>query len=161
MRERGLAALVDLVREGLAIEIGFGSHSLEALLWVAETVEGSVYTPGSLVRTERGLAFSLSNPPLRMGAFHALRAFVGGAPVAASSVSVREGPGRPWRSAASLSEAEPLAIRPGQSTEIALEPWTDPGPGRLTVRLELESVAIPPLVWVEFADEVRTPESVR
>jgi len=161
MRERGLAALVDLVREGLAIEIGFGSHSLEALLWVAETIEGSVYAPGSLVRTGRGLAFSLSNPPLRMGAFGALRAFVDGRPVAPTTVSVREGPGLPWRGTTSLSEEAPLSIRPGQRTEVAIEPWSGPSSGRLTVRLEFESVAIPPLVWFEFTDQLGSPEQAK
>jgi len=157
MRERGVGALLSLLRQGLALEIGFGTRSVEALLWVAETVEEAVYAPGSMVRTERGVRFELSNPPLRAGAFGAVRAWVDGTPVDPRAVSVREGAGTPWRAAASISQREPLALRPGQAAEVRLEPVTAPGPGRLTVRLELESVAIPPLVWLEFSDEVREP----
>jgi hypothetical protein len=155
MRELRLGAIVSLLRQGLELEIGFGTRSVEALVWIAEAVEESVYAAGSLVRTATGLQFRLSNPPLRLGAFRELRLIVDGRPVAPERLRFRRSAGGAWRTAASLSEAEPLVLLPGEPTEIAADGVEPRIGGRAELRLELSSVAIPPRVWVEFSDEVR------
>jgi hypothetical protein len=155
MRGGGLGSVVSLVRQGLALEIGFGTHSVEALLWVAETVEEAVYAPGALVLADGVLSFRLTNPPLRVGAFSALRLAVDGRPAAPTQLRFRPGPGSPWRIAASLSRQAPLELVPGRATEFAVDGVGEIPSRRATLRLEFESVAIPPLVWVEFTDEVR------
>lgn len=155
MPSHRLGSILSLVRQGLALEIGFGTHSLEALIWIAESVEQSVYTPGSLVATADGLAFSLSNPPLRAGAFRGLRVRIDGGPVAPDRVRVRTTAGRTWRTAASVASDSPLALTPGDPIDFEIVGLPVPMPRRPTVRLELDSVAIPPVVWVEFTDDVR------
>ena len=152
MRELRIGSLLSLVRQGIELEVGYGTRSIEALLWVAETIEEGVYARGSLLRTPNGVAFRLTNPPLRVGAFSALRVAVDGRPVPTSMVRVRPGEGYPWREVAAISKVSPLELVPGRPTDVAMEhvPTAD----RLTVRLELDSVSIPPLVWVEFTDHV-------
>jgi hypothetical protein len=159
MSERTVGAMLSLARQTVALGFEFGTHSLEALLWVAETVENSVYEAGSLVREGDGIAFALLNPPLRTGAFQSVRLSLDGQLVDPSRLRLRPGPGRPWQSAASISRETPFTIRPGQRTEVAggTGPPVDGRP--MDVRLELESVAIPPLVWLEFRDIVREPRS--
>jgi hypothetical protein len=155
MRTSRLGSLLSAVRQGIALEVGFGTRSLEALVWIAETVEEAVYATGSLCWDAGLLSFELTNPPLRVGAFRALRAVVGGREVPPGRLRVRRGPGVPWRSAASLSAETPLELVPGQVTEFVIDAPTAPEAARITVRLELDSVAIPPLVWLEFSDDVR------
>ena len=155
MRASRLGSIVDLLREGLALEVGFGTHSVEALLWVAETVEEAVYAPGSLTLSESVLTFRLTNPPLRVGAFSGLRVSVDGRPADPARLRFRSGAGTPWRRASSLSRETPLELVPGRPVEFAIEDAVPIVPRRASVRLELDSVAIPPLVWVEFSDEVR------
>ena len=157
MHEHRISSLLSLVRQGIALEVGFGTRSLEALVDLAETVEQSVYAAGSLVRTETGLAFLLANPPLRVGAFRALRASVNAQVVAPDRLRFRPGAGTAWRTAATLGPERPLLLEPGRATELDLGGVEVPPSGRARVRLELESVAIPPLVWVEFDDEVGSP----
>jgi hypothetical protein len=155
MRPHRWGPLLSLVRQGIALEVGYGGRSLEALLWVAETVEEAVYAPGSLALRKGTLTFGLLNPPLRVGAFHRVRLAVEGRPVAPDQLRFRTGEGQPWRSAAEVSAEAPLRLAPGRPVAFAA---TGVGPlsvDRPTVRLELESVAIPPLVWLEFADAVR------
>ena len=106
--------------------------------------------PGSFVRTRTGVAFALANPPLRSGAFRAIRARIQNEPVGAEHIRVRRGPGQAWRTAGSVNEAHPFEWNTGDPAEFDID-WLDrPRPGRLTVRLELDSIAIPPLVWLEF-----------
>ena len=155
MRPHRWGPLLSLVRQGIALEVGYGGRSIEALLWVAETVEEAVYAPGSLALRQGTLTFVLSNPPLRVGAFHAVRLSVEGHPVPPDRLRFREGEGRPWQRASEVTRAFPLRLAPGRSVEFAADGVGPLSVARPTVRLELESVAIPPLVWVEFADEVR------
>ena len=152
MRENRISSLASLVRQGIALEVGYGTHSLEALLWVAETVEEGVYARGSLRAIPGGIAFRLQNPPLRVGAFRELRVAVDGRSVETSAVRVRTADGSPWRPASAISRAEPLELAPGRPTELEVDGV--PARGRRSVRIELTNVAIPPLVWLEFEDDV-------
>lgn len=149
-----LTSLLSLVRQGLAIEIGYGTHSIEALLWVAESVEEAVYVPGSLAATASGVGFELANPPLRAGAFRAVRVAIDGRLVPPDAVRFRTERRWSWRTAASVGSTDPFVMLPGEPTQFEAAPWAGPPGHRMTVRLELESVAIPPLVWVEFTDTV-------
>ncbi len=156
MGRHRLGEIVELVRQGIAIEVGFGTHSLEALLWVAESVEGSVYVPESLHATPTGVGFSLANPPLRVGAFGSVAATVDGEAIPPDGVRIRARDGQPWRRGSELSPEAPFVLGPGDPTQVQLDlPSARVGP-RAVIRLELRSVAIPPLVWVEVADQVRT-----
>jgi hypothetical protein len=153
--DRRVGPILSLLRQGITLGVDFGAHSLESLLAVAETVEGSVYRPDSLVRTASGLEFVLDNPPLRSGAFSSLTVSVDGVRVPPERARVRRGEGFPWRSLADVSETSPVELLPGVPTQIAADAEF-PGPGRtVTVRLELRSVAIPPLVWFEFSEVLR------
>ena len=127
-------------------------HSLEALLWVAETVEESVYVPRSLSRNDRGLSFTLANPPLRAGAFSSLRLWVDRLEVSSGDVRVGKGTPRTWRTAAQINESAPLELRPGEPTEFALDRVSTGTEREVTVRLELRNIAIAPLVWFEFTE---------
>ena len=150
-----LGALVSLVRQGIALEVDFGTRSLEAFVWVAEAIEEGVVAPGSLTVSNGTLAFELTNPPLRVGAFRSVRALVDGRAVPALRLRFRPGPGHPWRSASSISREVPHEMVPGRSTEFAIDEAGVTAGARTTVRLELESVAIPPLVWLEFSEHAR------
>lgn len=155
MRGSAVGTAFSLARQGLELGIEYGPHSLEALLWVAETIEESVYCAGSLARDGDGIRFSLHNPPLRAGAFSSVRLLVDGRPVAPDRLRLRTGMRGAWRSAGSVTPAAPIDLRAGVPVEFVagLPP---PAPGSsATVRLELECPAIPPLVWVEFRDAVR------
>jgi hypothetical protein len=151
MSDRRVGAWMSLLRQSLSIGYDFGAHPLEALLWVAETVERSVYEPGSLVRTPQGYAFTLANPPLRSGAFSGARLSIDRQAVEPQAFFVRER-GRTWRSAGALSRSAPLRLAPGERTEFRVDipPTAEPKP--MAIRLEFDSVAIPPLVWFEFED---------
>lgn len=150
MSDHRFGSLLRLAGEAAQLEVEFGTHSLEALAWVARTVEASVYVPDSLVRTSAGFRFALANPPLRIGAFCGLRLLVDGTPMPPDRVRVRFGPGYPWRTSSHLSPEHPLELQGGSSTEFEAD-WPLVGaPVPITVRLELQSVAIPPLVWLEI-----------
>ncbi len=152
MGSRHVGDVLSLVRQGLRLGVEFGTHSLEALLWVAETVEEGVYEPQSLRRTPDGLGFALDNPPLRVGAFSAIGVWVGGTAVPLERVLLRPGPGSPWRPASELSAAAPLDLTAGDRTEFRLVGEFGPDGEETTVRLELHQPAIPPRVWFEFTD---------
>ncbi len=155
MPRHQVEALVHLLRQGLAIEGQFGTHPLEAMLWVARTVEESVYQPESLVRTATGVAFTLANPPLRAGAFSSVRVGVDGQPPRSEGVRVRSPGSAGWRDASGLSRTDPLELRPGEPIEFEVTTSAGRHPRQRTVRLEFQSVAIPPLVWLEFTDSPR------
>jgi len=147
-------AILSLLRQGLAVEVEFGSHSLEAMVWVAETVERSVYEPHSLCRTADGLRFVLNNPPLRTGAFSWVSLAVDGAVVPPERVWTRPGPGSPWKSLQGISIEHPFEVRPGERTEVVIRDPLPLGRPEVRIRIEFRSVAIPPLVWFEFSDSL-------
>ncbi len=157
MREHRLCAALSLIRQGLSLEVEFGTRSLESLLWIAETIEESVYVAGSLERTPDGLRFALANPPLRLGGFRAIRVFVDGAQVPPDQLLVRTGTAASWTPSTAISGTAPLELRPGVRAEFVVAGWSRAPAGHPTIRLELESVAIPPLVWLEFSDDLRAP----
>ncbi len=146
-----LGGVLSLLRQGLAVEVDYGTHSLEALVEVAETVEESVYEPHSLRRTPGGLAFALDNPPLRVGAFTSLVVRVNEVPVRPDRIRLRPALGAPWRSADAIGPDAPLALAPGDRTELVLTGEFGTA-SELTVRLELHAPAIPPRVWFEFRE---------
>ncbi len=144
---------LSLLRQGASLAREFGFRSLEGLTRIAELIERSVYEPRSLTRTAEGVVFTLLNPPLRMGAFERLSVLWDGRPVPPGSVTLALPGAGGRRSCAEISRAAPVTIPVGQRTTVhlALEP---PAAGPHHVRLELRSVAIPPLVWFEFSDSL-------
>jgi hypothetical protein len=159
VRPRPPTGWLSLLRQGLTLGVDYGTHSLTALLAVAETVEDSVYEAGSLHRTADGIAFALDNPPLRVGAFAELQLLVDGVAVPAERIRFRPGEGRPWRSAATVTPGWPLEWGPGDRTEFDVRvPVPDPK-ARVCVRVELRTYAIPPLVWCEVRAVPATGEA--
>jgi len=146
---------LSLARQAVSIGIDYGTHAIEALAWVAETVEESVYEAGSLVRSGPDLRFALDNPPLRVGAFRSVRVLVDRVPLPAERVELRAGPGTPWRSAASLTADAPLAFGPGERLEFRLVGGAPSTAEPLVIRLEFETSAIPPTVWLVIRDRPR------
>lgn len=155
MGSSSIGRVLSLARQGVEIGLEYGPHSLEALLWIAETVEESVYEPGSLVRDPEGIRFTLGNPPLRMGAFSAFRLRWDGRPVDPALLRIRTGLGGSWRTAASVTADAPIELLPGVRIEVAAEVPQGIVGSSAVVRLELQCPAIPPLVWVEFRDTLR------
>lgn len=151
-----IGAVVSLVRQGLELGIDYGPHSVEALLWVAETIQESVYRAGSLRVDRQGLRFDLGNPPLRAGAFCAVRLGLDGRAIASDRVLLRPGPGTEWRAASGVSADVPIDLVAGVPIELRADGERPPPGTSITVRLELECRAIPPLVWVEFTETVRS-----
>jgi hypothetical protein len=155
---RGVGRILSAVRQGLTVGAEYGAGAVEALVWVAESVEESVLAAESFVQDAGGLRFVLSNPPLRTGAFVALRIVLDGRAVAADRIRLRPGPGTAWRTAGDVGAERPLRLGPGIGTEVEID--GPPGPPRRAhrVRLELECAAIPPLVWLEFEEVPREVE---
>lgn len=151
---RHVGDVLSLVRQGLTLGVQFGTHSVEALLWVAETVEEGVYEAGSLRRTAEGISFALDNPPLRVGAFTSLRVRVGEAEVTGDRIRIRPGPGTAWRTAASVGPDAPFHLGPGDRSEFDLVGEFGSVRESVTVRIELRTPAVPPLVWFEFAEPI-------
>jgi hypothetical protein len=148
-------SLLRTVGEAIGLGIDFGAASLEALAWVALTVESSIYLPGSLTATDTGIRFELGNPPLRIGAFSGVRLLLNGLPVPAAQVRLRSGPGHPWRRASEIDVGRPLELDAGDHTVIEADCAPELRQMPLTVRLEFQNVAIPPLVWIEIRDTPR------
>jgi hypothetical protein len=140
------------VRQGLSIGVHFGTQSVEALLWVAQSIEEGIYSDGSLRRTRDGIAFALENPILRVGAFGELNLIVNGAPIPGDRVRFRSGEGTEWRAADSVRRESPWELRPGDRSQFEIRGEFGRGSDSITVRLELRTRAIPPLVWFEFTE---------
>jgi hypothetical protein len=153
---RALRTRVDLqlFRQGLTIGRGFGLHSLQEMARVALYLESAIYDRGSLRAVPDGVTFALNSPPLRMGAFQRVSLAWDRNPLAPADCTVRPvDRAVPVRFDA-IDRARPLVLPAGRRVEFAarMEP---PPSGAHTVRLELESVAIPPTVWFEVTDRVR------
>ncbi|HTP54614.1 MAG TPA: hypothetical protein VML94_06635 [Thermoplasmata archaeon] len=155
MRSASIGRMLSVARQGLQLGIEYGPHSVEALLWIAETVEESVYRVGSLRGDGQGIRFTLGNPPLRSGAFSAVRLLWNGVPVDPAAVQLCPGGSASWRTAASLSPGDPIELHTGEPIEVAAAVGLAPVGASVDLRLELECPAIPPLVWIEFRDTVR------
>ena len=156
MRGSRLRLDLGLLKQGVSIGVEFGIGSLEGLARTAEFLEHSVYERGSLTWQPDRLTFTLLNPPLRMGAFDAMRIRINGAPVpSAGALVAPEGAPAPTRFSESDS-ARPVALPVGRRTRFTVVGPVPPD-RPVHVRLELHSVAIPPTVSLEFVD---TPHPV-
>jgi hypothetical protein len=141
-----------LLTQGVEVAVGFGVRSLEGLADVAELLEHSVYEPRSLRRTSLGFAFTLLNPPLRMGAFSSIRLLWNDAVVDPDRVALSL-PGGVRRTLASIGRDAPVTLPVGQRAHLEVTA-NSVQTGRPHLRLELQSVAVPPLVWFEFSDDL-------
>lgn len=151
--DRRVGTVLSLLRQALELDVEFGTHSIESMVRIAEVVERSVYAAGSLRATPSGVRFVLENPPLRLGAFGAVRVRVDGAWIPPARTRLRTEGTTAWRTAQDVDRERPIVLLPGVPTEFEVD--LNERPGReLMVRLELESVAIPPLVWFEFREPI-------
>lgn len=155
MRFARLRADLSLLREGTDVAVGFGLRSLEGLGGVAEFLEHAVYEPRSLRASGDRLQFTLRNPPLRMGAFRSIRVSFDGRWAAPSDAWVHPGGAPGPIPLDRVDRDHPVTIPIGVRTQFIAR-GVDRTPRKTRVRLELLSVAIPPLVWYEFVDEIRT-----
>ena len=153
VRAARLRGDLSLVAQGIEVAAGFGVRSLEGLVSVAELLEHSVYEPASLHTVPGGVSFVLRNPPLRMGAFSALRLLWNGSPVPPGACTVLAPPEARPRRFSEIDRSAPITLPIGRRSRFFA--GVVPGEGSQRVRLELQSVAIPPKVWLEFSDEVR------
>jgi hypothetical protein len=120
---------------------------------VAELIESSVYDRGSLTTDGRQVRFRLLNPPLRMGAFSRITLVWDGGAIPPSDATITSVSGQSPTRLDKISAERTVTIPIGRRTEIAFA--TDRREsGAHRVRLELESVAIPPMVWLEFTDRL-------
>jgi hypothetical protein len=154
MSARQIRVDLSLLRQGASVAFEFGRAALEELARVGELVEHAVYERRSL--SERGgqVSFTLLNPPLRMGAFREIRLFWNGTRLSPASVHLRSGDG-PERSLASIDADHPATPEVGQRHRFRFE-VPNRAAGVQRIRIELVSSAIPPLVWFEFGDLLRT-----
>ncbi len=142
---------VSLLRQGISVIREYGLASTERLVRVAEFLERSVYAPRSLRAEGSGVGFTLLNPPLRVGAFSALRVRWDGGSVDGGRAFVRREGEDIERSFDDISRERPIALGAGRRLFFRLE-GVERRTGIHRVRLELQNLAIPPLVWFEFAD---------
>jgi len=154
VRAGAVGRALSVVRQGLELGLEYGPRSVESILWVAETIEESVYLAGSLVRSGGTVRFELGNPPLRTGAFSAARLVWERQPVPPARLRLRPDPRGPWRPADGITPDAPISLRAGVPIRVEAEVPGDDVGSTVTVRLELESRAIPPLVWLQFRDVV-------
>lgn len=152
MRFARLGGDLRLLRGGVRVALDFGVHTVEALALTAELLSHDVYEAHSFRRTPTGLRFVLRNPPLRMGAFSRLEILLDGAPVPPERALVRPGSAGDGVRLSEVDAERPIVLPIGVRTEFL---WETPPPsaGSHRVRLNLQSAAIPPRVWLEFVDE--------
>jgi hypothetical protein len=155
---RGWLADLGLLGEAITVGRRFGEHSLVELARLAVFVEHAVYTPHSLALVPGGLRFLFRNPPLRLGAFDAVRLTLDGSPVPSGSAWVDVGGAGKPRRLSEVTRDAPLELLPGVATEFRADLAAKLAPGsEHVVRLDLHSVAIPPAVWVQFRDRLEGP----
>ena len=154
MTGRHIGADLGLFREGFQIGREYGLHSLEMLARIAYLLEMSVYEKGSMRAIPGGVAFSLRNPPLRVGAFSGLSLQWDGVAVPRPACTIRpEGVPSPI-GFDRVSREAPVVLDHGRGIEFTAA-IGDPSPGLHTIRLELRNLAIPPTVWFQTTDRVR------
>ncbi len=149
---------LSLLRQGLSIGSVYGPHSLLMLARVAEIVEASVYEPKSLGRIPSGVRFVLRNPPLRIGTFSSIRAYVNGTEIAPDRARLRVEPTVGLRTFQSVDRGNPIALIPGRRVTIELDVAGPLPPRGLTILLKFHCMAIPPQIWFEFTDAIQEPE---
>ncbi|MHB8352656.1 MAG: hypothetical protein ACYDFT_08250 [Thermoplasmata archaeon] len=155
MRVRAFLFDLELLREGIRIGWDYGRHPLVELARVAEYIERSVYRKGSLAATAGGLAFVLHNAPLRQGAFGRVQLFLDGVPVAPDRATIHPSDTPAPRPLSEVRFDAPVVLRPGVEVRVEIRSGPEYRVGtEVTVRMELENVAIPPKVWLEFRDRV-------
>lgn len=150
---------LSLLRQAISIAREGGLSSLEELARLGAFLEKAFYVADSLRSHPDHIEFEIENPPLRMGAFRAARLLWDGESVPPERCVIapgRDGP-RPF---SEVSELQPLTIPSGRRTTI-MAAIACPSESRHTVRLELQSIAIPPVVWLEFYDRARAVEAPR
>lgn len=156
---RQLCLDLGLARQGFELGWDFGMQALAEMGRVAELVEHAVYQQGSLGASPPGapgrVGFILRNPPLRVGAFSSVRLLWDGVPVDPDRSGVLVAGTGTWRKFSGVGPESPLSLPVGVRSTFALEPPTTALAGTHQVRMELESVAIPPRVWFEFTDAYR------
>jgi hypothetical protein len=150
-----LLADLSVFRQGLYVGFEFGARALAHLTSVGELIQQNVYETGSLRLAGDRVEFVLRNPPLRMGAFSSLGVAFDSIPVALDFVEVDPGTAGTWYRANGVTRETPITLPVGQRTCIRLKVSPTPNVGAHHVRLELRSLAIPPLVWLEFVDVLR------
>ena len=144
---------VGLLRQGLSLVGEFGLRSAERLAYVADFLERSVYAPKSLRALPDGVGFTLLNPPLRVGAFSSLRVAWDGTFLEPDRTFVRGEGHAIDRALSDIGVARPIELRPGERVDFRLTTVReDSKPHR--IRLELQNIAVPPLVWFEFSDTI-------
>lgn len=150
---RGLWFDFGLLRQGLSIEHEFGAASLAELARVARFLERAFYEQGSFARSKVGFTFVLRNPPLRMGAFSEARLSIDGHRVDGDRVHVRFDGAQEVVRFDEISPSRPLVLPVGRRSRFSIEgvPVTA---GEHTLRLELQSLAVPPLVWIEITEPI-------
>lgn len=158
MTLRHLRGDVRLLREAISLVHEFGLHSADRLAHVAEFLERSVYLTDSLRVVPGGVGFTLLNPPLRVGAFSSVRVAWDGLPIPPDHAFVLGEGHAIERSLLDITLSRPIELHPGERIDFRLA-----GPREISgthrVRLELQSVAVPPLVWFEFSDAVHGDSS--
>lgn len=150
---RHLRGDVGLILEAVSLVREFGLHSADRLAHVAEFLERSVYASKSLHAVPGGVVFTLLNPPLRVGAFSSIRVAWDGTFVPSERVFVRAEGHAIDRPLTDVTLGRPIELSPGRRMVFRLA-GIPVGSGSHRVRLELQNIAIPPLVWFEFADTI-------
>lgn len=145
---------VGLLREAISLIDEFGLRSTERLAFVANFLERSVYLPNSLRVVPDGVGFTLLNPPLRVGAFSAVRVAWDGAFLPPDAAFVQGEGHAVERPLSDISPSRTIDLRPGQRLEVRLS-GISADPAEHRIRLELQNIAVPPLVWFEFVDTIR------
>lgn len=141
-----------MLRQGISVGASFGLASLEELARVGLELEEGVYRTGSLVRVPAGVRFRLTNPPLRIGAFHTLRVYWDGVQLDPDLAHVATERCPELRPISAVDGGDPLVLGVGESSTFSLTLPAASTAGRHRIRVEWVSVAVPPVVWLEFVD---------
>jgi hypothetical protein len=89
-----------------------------------------------------------------MGAFSAVRVHFDGQRVPDDAAWLHPAGASVETSLATVDREHPVALEIGRRTTVRLRLAELPGAGHHLVRVEAQSVAIPPLVWFQFTDDL-------